>query len=125
MSSADSLNEKIRDKRLCQLATETEGEPVTVLIEPSLAPTQVEFEVRLGQAVPSRRFIEMSPEAIQADERKIEETAAFLENELGKPPHWRRAGRVFVVDVTPRQLAAIARSPLVRNIWPNAEWRAL
>jgi hypothetical protein len=84
----------------------------------------VEFEVRLGHAVPARRFIEMSPDAIEADERKIAETAAFLENELGKRPHWRRAARVFVVDVTPRQLAAIARSPLARTIWPNAEWRA-
>lgn len=106
------------------MASDAKGESVTVLVEPSVTPTQVQFESTSGYSGPAplRRFVEATPDAAKAYERKIEETAAFLEHELGKRPHWLRSGRVFVVTVTPQQLATIAKSPLIRFIRPNAEW---
>jgi hypothetical protein len=124
VSSGDRLSAKIPNRELYRMASDAEGESVTVLVEPFLTPTKVQVESKADYSghAPIRRFVETSPEAVKADERKIEETAAFLEHELGKRPHWLRSGRVFVVTVTPQQLAAIAKSPLIRAIRPNAEW---
>jgi hypothetical protein len=125
VSSADRLSAKIPNRELYRMAFDAEGDSVTVLVEPYVTPTQVQFEPTLGYSGPAatRRFVENSPDAVKTNERRIEETAAFLEQELGQRPHWLRSGRVFVVTVTPQQLATIASSPLIRSIRPNAEWK--
>ena len=97
---------------------------MTVLVEPDLAPTQVRFEPTTTYSgdKTTRHFVEEAPDAIEEQKRRVKETAAFLEHELGERPHWLQSGRVFVVTVTPLQLAAIASSPLVRAIRPSAQW---
>ena len=59
MSSADRLSAKIPNGELYRMASDAKGKSVTVLVEPSVTPTQMQFEPTPGFSCPAatRRFV--------------------------------------------------------------------
>jgi hypothetical protein len=116
----DTLAQKIQSPELYRMAVEGTGEKASVIIELEMPPSQVHVEgsPRSGEPI-RRRFVEESADQQNAATETVKQATAFLENELGKPPHWLRAAHAFVADVSPSQLRTLADSPLIKAIRLN------
>jgi hypothetical protein len=119
----DPLAAKLYSPELRKMAAGGTVGKASVLIEPDIPAQQVHVETGRQNAGgrSTRRFVEESPDEQQAREKTIEQTRAFLESTIGEPPHWLRAARAFVADVTSEQLCEIARSPLIKAIRLNRQ----
>ena len=103
------------------MAAEGSGERASVLIELDLPPQQVQVAAsrhRPGE-MPKRQFVEETAEELEAAKNTVQQAGEFLKNTLGETPHWLRAARAYVADVTSDQLRTLAGSPLIKTIRLN------
>jgi hypothetical protein len=114
--------DKVGDEQLRSFATGGGSDRRPVLVEVALPRRQV----RLGSSVrggpQGRAPVGVEPRpggAGDQDAATVESARAFLAGELGAEPVWLGAAGAFTAEVTGDELAAIARSPLVRAVHPN------
>lgn len=101
---------KLPDPDLRHFAAEGSDGVVSVLIQVDDPPPRV----ILAQGTQRRWRVDQPPQGLRRAE-----AAQFLGRVLGSTPRWLSAAGAFVADVSGKQLAEIARSPLTRSVAPN------
>ena len=119
----DSLEQKLPEPELRQLAKDDTDQKVSVIIELDLPSRRILFtKSEVNRDIPAytpKRVVEESPGQHKENARKIEKARDFLESLVGKTPRWLSSARAFVVTVTPEQLREIAQSSLTKTIRLN------
>jgi hypothetical protein len=114
--------DKLAADELVDLARRQGDERVEVVIELDLPSSKVDIPVRMPRTGPRRPVgISAPDEAASAD--RIAEARRMIMKETGTEPVWIGAAKAMVTELTGKQLARLAASPLVRRIYPNRKLR--
>ena len=116
---------KITDESLRAFAQSNSDSRESVLVELKVAPAQIchrpngsgSVEKRLTEIVPE------SPEQKATTTRRFASVHQALSRIVGTQPTRIDIAKVFVVEVTPRELRDISRLPDIGQIRPNREHR--
>lgn len=122
ISTVRTLQEKISNKELLEVASQDIAKPISILIELDLPKRHAKLAPSRTRNSSQRTLVSIRPLSQEQQSEaniRIEQTKDFLERTLGVPPRWLPSSRSFVVKVTPRQLQEIATLDAVKAIWPN------
>jgi hypothetical protein len=115
--------DKLAADELVDLARRQGDERVEVVIELDLPSSKVDIPVRVPRTGGPRRPVGISAPDEAASADRIAEARRMIMKETGTEPVWIGAAKAMVTELTGKQLARLAASPLVRRIYPNRKLR--